>query len=219
MTGPRLSIVPAGAVADQRLGKAAFRVLAALGIYADANGRCWPSVKTIAAKLGITRQAIQPHLRELENLKYIETEKRPGQSSRYRIIHGNYSTNGVQAQLAGGAKVALAGGVKVALAHNDSKNDPNNDNGAFNIFWASYPSRKPHSNPKPTAAKIYKAAVKNGAEPEAINRGAENYALYVAAENIDPRFVKQAATFLNQKTWTEYQEAPKPKPDGWAGSL
>ena len=48
--GPRLSIIPAVAVFDTRVGAAAFRVLAAFGVNADENGACWPSLNKLGAK-------------------------------------------------------------------------------------------------------------------------------------------------------------------------
>ncbi len=77
----------------------------------------------------------------------------------------------------------------------------------FEVFWRAYPSRRPHSNPKAPAKKKYEAAIKRGASPADINRGATNYACYVERERVDPQFVTQAQTWLHQKRWNEYQEA------------
>ena len=88
MTKPRagaFSIIPAAAVFDCRLGHAEVRVLAALGAHADKNGRCWPSTTTLASKTGMSERHARTCLRNLENLGYVETESRPGQSSMYRI--------------------------------------------------------------------------------------------------------------------------------------
>ena len=88
MTKPRsgaFSIIPAAAVFDCRLGHAEVRVLAALGAHADKNGRCWPSTTTLASKTGMSERHARTCLRNLENLGYVETKSRPGQSSMYRI--------------------------------------------------------------------------------------------------------------------------------------
>jgi hypothetical protein len=73
----------------------------------------------------------------------------------------------------------------------------------FEAFWRAYPSRSPHPNPKKTALAKFKAAIKAGTAPNIIIAGAERYARYVAAERIDPRYIAQAATWLNQERWTE----------------
>ncbi len=88
MTKPRsghLSIIPAAAVFDRRLGHADVRVLAALGTYADKDGRCWPAIPTLAKRTGMSERHARACLRNLETLGYVETESRPGQSSMYRI--------------------------------------------------------------------------------------------------------------------------------------
>src|SRR4051794_112350 len=93
MTGHsgRFAITPARAVEDRRLGDAAYRLLACLGTYADKDGWCWPSMPTLADRLGITRQAVQRSIRQLAEIGYIEVEprRRPDGSqdrNRYRLL-------------------------------------------------------------------------------------------------------------------------------------
>jgi hypothetical protein len=73
----------------------------------------------------------------------------------------------------------------------------------FEFFWQVYPCRAPHSNPRKPARQKFEAAVRRGVDPAAIIGGAEAYAAYVAAERLDPRFIKQTATWLHQECWTE----------------
>jgi hypothetical protein len=87
----RFAITPARAVEDQRLGDAAYRLLACLGTYADRDGWCWPSMATLADRLGISRQAVQRSIRQLSELVYIQVEprRRPDGSqdrNRYRLL-------------------------------------------------------------------------------------------------------------------------------------
>ena len=87
----RFAITPARAVEDHRLGDAAYRVLACLGTYADKDGWCWPSMQTLADRLGITRQAVQRSIRQLAEIGYLEVEprRRPDGSqdrNRYRLL-------------------------------------------------------------------------------------------------------------------------------------
>ena len=88
---------------------------------------------------------------------------------------------------------------------------------AFAAFWERYPNRGAHGNPRKPALERFTAAVKRGADPAAIIRGAENYAAAVAQERTEPRFVAQAVTWLNQERWQEYQHQPAPsrQDDGW----
>lgn len=81
---------------------------------------------------------------------------------------------------------------------------------AFAEFKDRYPSRAPHANPVKPAREAFAAAVRRGADPEAIIRGAENYAMAVDQQGTDPRYVAQAKTWLHQERWTEYQRRPDP---------
>ena len=82
----------------------------------------------------------------------------------------------------------------------------------FDEFWRTYPSRRPHSNPKKPARAKFEAAVKRGVAAADIIRGAENYAAYVEREHTDPKYVTQAQTWLNQERWAQYQEAAVTEP-------
>lgn len=92
-TARRVAISPAGVFSDDRLGAAEQAMLACLGMYADTEtGWCWPRQRTLAALLGITRQAVGARLRTLAECGWIEiadqfdprTHART--SSRYRIV-------------------------------------------------------------------------------------------------------------------------------------
>jgi DNA-binding MarR family transcriptional regulator len=91
MNSGRFAITPARAVEDHRLGDAAYRLLACLGTYADKDGWCWPSMPTLAERLGKTRQAVQRSIRQLAEIGYLEVEprRRPDGSqdrNRYRLL-------------------------------------------------------------------------------------------------------------------------------------
>jgi hypothetical protein len=75
LTG-RWAKLSASAVLDKRLTAAALRVLAVLGTYADAHGLAWPSVETIAGRLGLKRRVVHIHLKKLHLLGYIDIRPR-----------------------------------------------------------------------------------------------------------------------------------------------
>lgn len=79
----------------------------------------------------------------------------------------------------------------------------------FEAFWRIYPHRGQHPDPKKAARLKFEAAIKAGADPADINRGAENYATYVAASISHPRHVAQAQTWLSQERWNDYQQPPE----------
>jgi len=72
MSNARFSILQAKAVSDQRITNAQFRSLAALGMYGDKEGWCFPKLQTIATMLGKSRQAVSRDLQILKELGYIQ---------------------------------------------------------------------------------------------------------------------------------------------------
>jgi hypothetical protein len=78
--------------------------------------------------------------------------------------------------------------------------------GQFEAFWQAYPSRSPHPNPKKPARAKFEAVIKRGVDSAIIVAGAERYARYAAAARTDPKYIVQAATWLNQEQWTEPYE-------------
>ena len=91
MTG-HFSRLPAAAVSDRRMSAATLRCLAALAVYADKDGRCFPSLKKLGTRLGVSRQAVQHHFRKLKALGYVitESQKRANGSQKvnaYQLVY------------------------------------------------------------------------------------------------------------------------------------
>ena len=80
----------------------------------------------------------------------------------------------------------------------------------FSQFWAAYPKRSPHSNPKKPALRAFTRLVKSGVAPEDIVEGAEKYAKYCKAHVRDRQFIAMAATFLNQERFADFADADAP---------
>ncbi|HEX6960005.1 MAG TPA: helix-turn-helix domain-containing protein [Ferrovibrio sp.] len=83
--------LPQAAIFDPNLPASALRVLAALCAYIDQEGKCWPSIGTLAERLGdgYSPRMVQRHLRALEAAGHISIELQPngvGKSSNlYRV--------------------------------------------------------------------------------------------------------------------------------------
>jgi hypothetical protein len=229
----RFAMVPARAVDDSRLGRSAFFVLGVLATYGDRDGWCWPSLATLAKRIGVSRQAVSRQLTGLERLGYVETKHRThasgGTASNvYRIIHDadlgsendrnddcEKADEGGQPDVAGGQR-GVDGGVTSDVDHilknkpNELKPIPSVVDHQFETFWRSYPPRRPHQNPKKPARQKFDAALKRGVRFADIQRGVENFARYVEQEHTDPKYVPQAKTWLHQERWADHQEAPEP---------
>lgn len=75
----------------------------------------------------------------------------------------------------------------------------------FDEFWASYPKRD-GANPKEPAAKLFRAAVKAGEDPDAIIRGAKICAVKESSR-IGTPYIPQAVKWLKDKRWRDYLDA------------
>jgi len=76
MGNQRLSVIPARAVSDPELSDGAFRTLAALGMFGDRNGWCYPSYATLAQIRGLSKSAIAKHITELVERGYLNIHHR-----------------------------------------------------------------------------------------------------------------------------------------------
>ncbi len=76
MSNARLSILQAKAVKDKRVSDSQFRTLAALGMYGDENGWCFPSLGTIGKDLGKSKQAVGRDTIALRGFGYLEVYHR-----------------------------------------------------------------------------------------------------------------------------------------------
>lgn len=90
MSNARLSILQARAVKDSRISDAQFRTLAALGMYADEDGWCYPMLSTLGKDLGKSKQAVGRDTIALRKLGYLEVKARfdkngARRSSLYRL--------------------------------------------------------------------------------------------------------------------------------------
>lgn len=91
MANQRFSVLQARAVEDKRISNSQFRTLAALGMFGDKAGWCFPKLATLAEIIGKTKQAVGKDILALCALGYIEIyhQSRPDggrSSSKYRIV-------------------------------------------------------------------------------------------------------------------------------------
>lgn len=91
MTKPRYSIIPAGAVTDDRIERGDLRVLAYLGTFTNKLGWCFLSQGTIASELDCGRATVQRALARLVEAGWVEVKAstasgRPHACHAYRVI-------------------------------------------------------------------------------------------------------------------------------------
>src|SRR5690606_9543829 len=77
----------------------------------------------------------------------------------------------------------------------------------FERAWRGYPRRP--NNPKAKAWKAYRARRQAGVSVEELNDGVTSYDGFCARERVEPRFVKQGATFFGpNRQWAEDYTSP-----------
>ena len=188
-------------------------VYAVLNRYANQQGTCFPSRKTIAEKIGVSIKAVDRALKELQELGAVHVEHRTVgegeilqyQSNIYHLITKHPSD-----------KNDPTLGTKTTLPRD--KNDPRgrdkNDTlikanikqsqltieiqatENFNTFWSIYPRKKGKATAK---LSFMKALTKTDAET--ILSGAKKYAL--ERQNEDMQYTAWASTWLNQERWED----------------
>ena len=83
MSNARFSILQARAVKDKRISDSQFRTLAALGMYADSDGWCFPMLSTLGEDLQKSKQAVGRDTIALKKLGYLE-------------VYGRWDKNGAR---------------------------------------------------------------------------------------------------------------------------
>jgi hypothetical protein len=202
--------IPTRAASAQGLHATDFRVLIAVASHVNGNGQAYPSLARIASLTGIARNHIPRSIKRLEAAELLQH-----QHQRREDGAGGWDRNTYQINYDEEApKETRAHVPKINGASPPQRRGPSEFDAQFEEFWEAYPSRGTHENPKDPACEKFAAAVRRGVDPTDIIRGAQNYQTCIRMNATDPRYVKQAVNWLNQKCWGDHQqppEAPKPK--------
>jgi hypothetical protein len=83
----------------------------------------------------------------------------------------------------------------------EEKDMPVADAPEFLAFWAIFPHRP--GDPKKPAAANFSAAIKRGADPQAIIAGAKRLADRAKRERTEPKFLLKAAKWIDEERWKD----------------
>lgn len=115
------AIVPAW-VLDTAVSDRAVKLYAVLGLYANQEGTCWPSRRTLATRVGCSLDSLDRAKHELVNVGALEWEQQTEAggltSNRYTL---RYAVPGVAAPLRLGSRATEARGSRVSAAKNKSQ--------------------------------------------------------------------------------------------------
>lgn len=85
---PRISMVPAGAVTDERLGEVELRVLIAFGAYNENNGWAAPDWPVLARALGFPKEELHEATATLVKLGFVRQKLiKKGRVAIYAVTH------------------------------------------------------------------------------------------------------------------------------------
>ncbi|MCZ2459821.1 MAG: helix-turn-helix domain-containing protein [Chitinophagales bacterium] len=104
MANARFSILQAKAISDLRISNAQLRTLAALAIFGDKDGWCFPKLNTIGKLLNKSKQSVSMDLKALQKLGYVEIhhkfrEDGSQKNSLYRLVFDTNDDIGVNTSL------------------------------------------------------------------------------------------------------------------------
>lgn len=205
---------------DQKLPCRDKLVLLMLANYASSEtGDCFPSVMLLAEQCGLSKSSVLRSIKSLESQGLLSINR----SCKNGVNMPNfYSLN-----LKGVVSHRHQGGVTqtpgvVSHRHHNLSLEPiiepitsyPLENDSFERFWSAYPKRD-GGNPKKPAEQKFKIALRK-AGAETIISAATRYAAdqrnrYGASPS---PYTKQAATWLSQECWTEYQPTPLDNREG-----
>jgi len=168
MSNARFSIMPARAISDQRMSSAQLRTLAALAIFGDEDGWCFPKLATLGKMLGKSKQAVSMDIKVLVDLGYVQKQPqhRDDGSQRnnlYRILFDTPPLSLAEPPLSSELNPPLSPGLNPPLSpevdaltphSNDSFNAPN----TYSVFLTSWKEKFPtKTQPQDKTTKLKKA--------------------------------------------------------------
>jgi hypothetical protein len=209
--GARYARVPAVA-SHAKLRAETYRVLIALGIHADRDGRCWPSRWRIAQESCVAQRNLGRNFRDLiaAGLLAINTD------GSYRIIFQHspvpeqhspvpeqHSPVPEQHSPVPEKRTTHRTTQQLRALGKPRGRRVNPNDELFDRFIGAYPSRGQHANPRKPARAKFTELVRRGIDPEKLIEAAAGYAA-AAADLDDRRYVAQAITWLRQGRYDDY---------------
>ena len=180
----------------------------ALADFANDEGICWPSQRTLAHKARCTEGFVGVALKQMMLDGFLEVERAAagrGNPARY-LLKKPPTGNTLSEKPHSPTEETPFPNENTPL--NRTVNKPSLIPPGFEQFWKLYPRRVA----KADAMKAY-AKVMKGPDAPTVDRLLEAVTRYAKAQT-DPKYVAYPATWLRQGRWEDEQEAPAaaPKP-------
>lgn len=192
-------------VLDADITSPAVRLYAVLRRYADQNGNCFPTRKTLATRVKVSEATVDRLLKELQGIGALVVRNRKAESGAYTSsMYTVVTVRGVYSPMSTPVLTHEDRGVLTSddrtIARENQSHEPDLSRASlvdrFNEFWAAYPRKIG----KPAAERAYRKL--KPAEHDAVMGGLAVWAKYWA-ERGEPEFTPHPSTFLNQRRWED----------------
>lgn len=193
-------------VLDSDISANSVRLYGVLRRYADQNGQCFPSRRTLAQRCKVSESTLDRCIKELINIRAISVQHRESAdgdfASNMYMIH---TLRGVASPVTPPLVTSEArGGVTSDELTKATMNESHEPElfarpslvDRFNEFWACYPRKIG----KPAAERAYRKI--KPSEHDSLMEGLKPWAKYWADRD-EPEFIPHPSTFLNQRRWED----------------
>lgn len=209
-------------------------VLVCLADRADDDGACFPSLRDIQARTGLSERAVRNALADMERAGVMRRDMRVNQSTRYWLHVGQVAEGGARgAPGAGNAPpapdapgahnapeggttcprvghdVPVGGAPRAPITTNEPSQEPPEEPSPPRdpAGFADWWAEYPRKDAKGAARTAYAKARKRGASVADLLTGLRRYPF-----NPEPQFIPHPATWLNQGRWESAHEAEPIRP-------
>lgn len=184
----------------------------ALADYANDEGTCFPSQRTLALKARTTEQWVSTSIRQLVKDGFLEVTERGngrGNRSTYRLLKGQTQIGETEK---GETQSGESPNVEQISTYYKNRKEPSikHDSG-FDEFWAKYPRKVA----KVSARNVFVMIMKKDDAPQLSD-------LLVAVDRyaqlgLEIKYVAHPATWLRQQRWLDEipETSPKPTQKDW----
>jgi len=176
----------------------------ALADFANDEGECWPSQRTLARKARCSQRWVRESLnRMVEDGRLEVMTQTLGRGGRTLYRLKGEATSSLDAK--GGTTEQVKRNSGALDSTNKNRQEPSLSDASFELFWAEYPRKVA----KGAARKAWAMLVRRADAPtiEEILRSIRLYRLSVS----DPKFICHAATWLRQERWSDELSSTQPE--------
>lgn len=179
----------------------------ALADFANDEGECWPSQRTLASKARCSQRWVRECIAGMVADGILEVRDQTlGRGGRtLYVLKGELSSSTARRQRGTTEQVKRNSGASLSIS-NKNHQEPSQIAAEFEQFWEEYPRRIAKAAARQAWAKLRQRP--ETPPIEAIITAVRLYASQVS----DPKYICHPATWLRQERWNDEISEPKPSP-------